>query len=359
MNQLTGIKDVDREILSKVDEELLKVCSVDKRFWNDVCDDNFLRRRLTSKYPGIEKYKETWKEFFLKWTFYISKMKEDYEYDYTEGDFKNDCFILFANKIMEIPKIGLGTYRLKGKTVYESVLTALRVGYRHIDTASLYGNEKEIGEAIVNSGIKREDIWITTKIKVKDIENGKEKMKDSVLNSLKNLQTEYIDLVLLHGPTDTLKDWQYLEEIYFETGKIKNIGVSNYDVRHLENLLGNCEIRPYVNQFEVNPYLERNYLIDYCQKERILVVAHSSLVKGEKFSDEKLKQTAEKFNISCAQLLLSWALSKNLIIIPRSSNSSHIQENFFSESLSVDLDDFNESYTTHPQYIFQIFSDKK
>ncbi len=98
MNQLTGIKDVDREILSKVaDEDLLKVCSIDKRFWNDVCDDDFLRRRLTSKYPGIEKYKETWKDFFLKATFYISKMKEDFGYDYTEGDFKKQYNILKNN----------------------------------------------------------------------------------------------------------------------------------------------------------------------------------------------------------------------------------------------------------------------
>ncbi len=257
---------------------------------------------------------------------------------------------------MEIPKIGLGTYRLKGKTVYESVLTALKIGYRHIDTANLYGNEKEIGDAILTSKVRREEIWITTKIKVKDIEKGKDAMLASVLNSLSNLKTEYIDLVLLHGPTDNLKGWQYLAEIYLEIGKIRYIGVSNYDIPHLQELK-NCKVKPYVNQFEVNPYLDRNYLIDYCQRNNIIVVAHSSLVKGEKFSDEKLKALEKKYNIAASKLLLAWALSKNLIVIPRSSKEKHISENFFQIDFEIsilkNLNTFDENYITHPQYVFQ------
>ncbi len=257
---------------------------------------------------------------------------------------------------MEIPKIGFGTYRLKGKTVYESVLAALRIGYRHIDTANLYGNEKEIGDAILTSKVKREEIWITTKIKVKDIEKGKDTMRNSVVESLSHLKTEYIDLVLLHGPADEMKSWKHLEEIYFETRKIRYIGVSNYDIPHLQEIK-NCKVKPYVNQFEVNPYLDRNYLINYCQRNSIIVVAHSSLVKGEKFFDEKLKALEKEYNISSPKLLLAWALSKNLVVIPRSSKEKHICENFFQMDIDISiltqLNTFDENYITHPQYVFQ------
>ncbi len=238
-----------------------------------------------------------------------------------------------------IPIIGFGTYCLKGEIGYNSTLFALKNGYTHIDTASLYDNELEIGKAIIDSNIKRENIWITTKINMKDIKKGKETMYNSILNSLAKLNTEYIDLVLLHGPVDKclIESWTILEDIMLELkNKIRFIGVSNYDVRHLNLILSNCKIKPYANQIEISPYLNRNSLIELCNKHKIIVVAHTSLTKTKKFNDSKLENISLKTNISKPLILLAWALEHNMIVLPRSSNPDHIKENL--ECLNVKLD---------------------
>jgi len=261
--------------------------------------------------------------------------------------------------MLEIPKIGFGTYRLKGENAYKNTLNALKNGYRHIDTANLYGNEEEIGKAIKDSEIKREDIWITTKIQTKDILKGKEFMLNSVKNSLLKFDTNYIDLVLLHGPTDNfIEAWEIMEEFVMEE-KVKRIGVSNYDISHLEIVLENCKISPYCNQFETNPYCNRKRLMEYCFSKNILPVAHTSLVKGEKFMDPKLENYSKETGISKANLLLAWALNKNMIVLPRSSNIEHISQNFLSTQINLSqthmehFSNYHEGYTTHPKYIFQ------
>lgn len=262
--------------------------------------------------------------------------------------------------MQEIPKLGFGTYRLKGDMAYFSVLEAVKTGYRHIDTAGLYGNESEIGKALKEINLNREELWITTKISTKDIRNGKEVMYRSVVNSLTQLATEYIDLVLLHGPTDNfLEAWTVLEEILevFQ-GKILRIGVSNFDVHHLETILQNCKVIPYCNQFEINPYLYRDKLLEWCLSHNILPVAHTSLVKGEKFSDQKLEKFSQSRGISKPHLLLAWGLQNNMTVIPRSSNPDHIMENFLSSQVLLSEEDlqqmsqFHEGYSTHPQYVF-------
>lgn len=257
-----------------------------------------------------------------------------------------------------IPKLGFGTYRLKGDTVYNSTLQALKQGYTHIDTANLYRNETEIGKAIKDSRVCRNKLWLTTKIQVKDIRKGKEAILSSIMNSLKELDTEYLDLVLFHGPDEKIvESWKFLEEIFVELkNKIRFIGVSNYDISHLELLLGSCKIKPYANQFEVSPFWNRDELIQYCRNKGIIAVAHTSLVKGEKFNDQKLTQLSQKVKIIEPLLLLAWALHKGLIVLPRSAKVEHIQENMKCLTIQLDseimrtLDSFHEDYCTHPQY---------
>jgi len=263
-------------------------------------------------------------------------------------------------KIYSIPNLGFGTYRLKGDVAYNSTLIALQQGYRHIDTANLYKNEVEIGKAIKASSISRNEIWITTKIQVNDIKKGIDIMYKSIVNSLQQLDTEYLDLVLLHGPVDNeiVNNWKALEEIFLYklNGKIRFIGISNYNMNHIELLLSDCKVKPYTNQIEISPYYFRRKLINYCQEKGIIVTAHTSLVKGEKFNDSKLENLSQKKKISKSILLLSWALSKNMIVLPRSSKEEHIIENMKSVDTILDietideLNGFHDGYCTHPHY---------
>lgn len=271
---------------------------------------------------------------------------------------------------MEIPLIGFGTFRLKGDDAYNMVLSALQNGYRHIDTAKLYGNEKNVGKAIKDSGINRNEIFITTKIWKDDLKN-ENRMIKSVKNSLKKLDVDYIDLVLLHtypveiGGSDLselVTTWKVMEDIIDNKiigleNKVRYIGVSNYKVIHLEQLLNCCKYKPYVNQIEITPFLIREDLSEYCQKNDIKVVAHTSLIKGEKFTDNKLITLSEKYKMSMSLLLLSWAVTKNYIVLPRTSNLTHLIDNYkcmkviLSDEIINELDNLNENYATHPQYI--------
>ncbi len=263
-----------------------------------------------------------------------------------------------------IPKLGFGTYKLRGDVAFKSTLCALRHDYTHIDTANLYRNEEEIGKAIKESRIERCKLWITTKIQVKDIRKGKDAMLESINNSLSQLGVEYLDLVLLHGPADEMIEstWKFLEEIVLNDlkGKIRFIGVSNYGIKHLEIVLKDCKIKPYTNQIEVNPYYQRNKLRSYCQENGIIVTAYSSLIKGEKFSDTKLEELSQNTKISKPLLLLVWAVDKDMIVLPRSSKEEHIIENMKCLDITLDkkviqeLDGFQNGdsagYCTHPQY---------
>lgn len=265
-----------------------------------------------------------------------------------------------------IPKIGFGTYRLRNEIAFTSTVYALKAGYKHIDTANLYKNESEIGKAIKESGIKRKDLWLTTKVQVKDIKKGRDAIYKSILNSLEQIDTEYLDLVLLHGPEENMivDSWQFLEDVILNKvenliGRVRFIGVSNYDVKYLEQILPVCRIKPYANQFEISPYLNRDKLVEFCKDNGIVPVAHTSLVKGERFNDEKLLRLAEKTKLSKSILLLAWALQRGLTVLPRSSKQEHIDENIRSLSVKLDLGIIDELdkfhitdwHSTHPQYV--------
>ena len=249
-----------------------------------------------------------------------------------------------------IGRIGLGTYRLGEKTV-SVCLKALEIGYRHIDTASLYRNEKQVAEAIERSGFSREEIFVTSKIKVKDIKSGH--LETAISKSLKNLKS--IDLLLLHAPTENLVDaWKQMLKIS-HWKEIGEIGVSNFDICHLQNLEFQL---PKWNQIEISPYLQRSNLVGYCQQNNIQLVAHSPLVKGRKLLCDRLFSIAQSIQVSPAQLLIAWSLAKGFIVLPRSSNLIHLQENF--EALKIKLPQnvleklncLEEGYATHPQHIY-------
>ena len=248
-----------------------------------------------------------------------------------------------------ISKIGLGTYQLGEKTMY-ACLKALEIGYRHIDTAALYRNEKQVAEAITRSQIQREEIFVTSKIKVKDIRSGN--LNTAVCRSLENLNR--IDLLLLHAPTENLVDaWKRMLEIS-QWQEIGDIGVSNFDVCHLQKLEFQL---PKWNQIEVTPYLQRPNLVRFCQQKEIQIVAHSPLVKGRKLLDDNLRSLAQSINISPSQVLIAWSLAKGYIVLPRSSKSTHLQENFDASKIKLPedvlqkLDCLEEGYATHPQHI--------
>lgn len=256
--------------------------------------------------------------------------------------------------------IGLGTYLLQDDMCYSIVLQALKMGYRLIDTATLYGNHAEIKRAINDSGIDRSEIFITSKIHKKYIKNGK--IEEGFNNILEELGIEYIDLLLLHEPyklknadLKNINNWKIMENIY-KSGKAKNIGVSNYRINEIKNIVENCEIIPYINQIEISPFCQRKELIKYCRKNNIKIEAYRSLCNGEKNNDEHLLVLAKKYDISVPKLLLYWAKVNGYHIIPKADNIEQLCENLtikYLELKDFDLTDFdilNIEYFTMKQH---------
>ena len=252
---------------------------------------------------------------------------------------------------MFAPNKGIGTYQLDQETTYRIVLAGLNLGYRHIDTAFLYRNEAAVGHAIKDSRVPREEIWITTKIWVTAIKKGPNAMQRSIEKSLARLQTSYLDLVLLHSPTDNVEqDWQNLVDIH-KYVRVRHIGVSNYNTEQLKSILAVNDTKPYCNQIELSPFLQRRDLVDFCRLYKIVVVAHSSLTKGNKFDHPLLLQLSQKYACSVAVILLSWARAKKFKVIPRTSSEEHLRDNLIRVKLSTEdmqlLDGLEEGYSTH------------
>lgn len=238
--------------------------------------------------------------------------------------------ILTLNNGIKIPSIGLGVFRVEdAKTAQETVEMALSVGYRHIDTAMIYGNEEAVGQAIKNSGIYREDIFVTTKLWNDDQRSGK--VDEAIDASLKRLGLDYIDLYLVHWPVkDTyVQVWKKMEKVYTE-GKTRAIGVSNYQIHHLEDLLKDAEFVPAVNQFECYPYLTQEPLVKFCKEKGIHPEAWGPLGAGKSdiLSNSVITQIAEKYGKTSAQIVLRWHLDRGFIVIPKSVRKERQIENF-------------------------------
>lgn len=227
-----------------------------------------------------------------------------------------------------IPQIGLGLWQVKDDAqFYTAFDTAIKVDYRHFDSAQAYDNEHMLGEAWTKSGLKRDDIFLTTKINVKNF--GHDQLIKSFEESLSKIQSEYVNLLLLHFPVtiQRKKAWQALSEIQ-NTGGARSIGVSNYTVRHLEEMENYSKVVPVVNQVELHVFLQQPELIEYCQERNIVVEAYSPLSRGKVMDDSIVLAIAKKHNKSYAQIMLRWLIEKGLVIIPKSVTPSRIKENF-------------------------------
>jgi len=257
---------------------------------------------------------------------------------------------LKMNNGIEIPQFGLGVYLTKtGKECINAVSWALEAGYRHIDTARIYGNEKEVGEAVRNFGIKREELFITTKLWNSD--HGYETALKAFDKSLKTLNIDYIDLYLIHWPLKEKRkeSWKALEKIY-ESGVCKSIGVSNYMINHLEELFTYANVIPVINQVEFSPYVYQKELLDFCNNNKIILEAYSPLTRMKKLDDVRLTEIAAKHNKTAAQVLIRWAIQHELVVIPKSANKARIIENANVFDFELDkadlktLDNMNEDF---------------
>ena len=237
------------------------------------------------------------------------------------------------NNGFQIPCIGLGTYQIRKKPEIEKVIkTSYKVGYRLFDTASVYGNEKLIGDVINKNKIPRNEIFIITKIHKGDMTY--EKAIQSINSSLKKIQSNYIDMVLIHWPEvenleERINVWKALEE-NVEEKKVRMIGVSNFCKRHLEHILNNCKIKPVVNQIECNPIYWDEETIKYCEENNIVIQAYCPLAEwNPKLVDNDIiKNIAKNKNKSISQIILKWLLQKNVIPLPKSVHENYIKENF-------------------------------
>lgn len=227
----------------------------------------------------------------------------------------------------EMPLLGLGVYDMHATEATRSVITALECGYRLIDTAAGYGNEKEIGEGIRASGIERKEIFVTTKVANHD--QGYDQALRAFDESERRLRCDYIDLYLVHWPLKNTRKatWQALEKLYTE-GRIRAIGVANYLPPFLEELFGYNRIMPAVNQVEFSPYLFLKELLDMCTTRGIILQAYTPLLRGARMNDPKLLTLAHQYGKTPAQILLRWAVQHGVSTIPKSSNPERIRENF-------------------------------
>lgn len=235
-----------------------------------------------------------------------------------------------------MPQLGFGVYKVTNEEIKDAVTHALNAGYRSIDTAQFYDNEAGVGEAIKESGIPREEIFVTTK--VWNTHHGYDKALEAFEQSLTLLNLDYIDLYLVHWPMPKydlyVETYKALEKLYHD-GRVRAIGVSNFHIVHLERLLAECEIKPVVNQVECHPYLQQKELKAFCKENDIVVEAWSPIAKGgEVLQDEIIKEIADKYGKSAAQVVLRWHMQEGTIAIPKSVTPSRIKEN-------IDIFDFS------------------
>jgi diketogulonate reductase-like aldo/keto reductase len=231
------------------------------------------------------------------------------------------------NNGISMPLLGLGVYLVPpGRETYQAVRTALEVGYRLIDTASFYRNEEDVGKAVRDSGIRREEVFITTKLWNED--HGYDSTLKAFDASLERLGFGTVDLYLIHFPMTNVREdsWRALEHI-LEGGRARAIGVSNYTERHLKELLGQAGIVPAVNQVEFSPFLYQRKLLAYCRKNRIQLEAYAPLTAGERLLDPRITAIAKKHGRTNAQVMLRWAIQHGVVAIPKSTHPERIAEN--------------------------------
>jgi 2,5-diketo-D-gluconate reductase A len=234
------------------------------------------------------------------------------------------------NNGVEIPQLGFGVFQIKPAETVEATVAALEVGYRHIDTAEMYGNEKEVGEAIRRSGVPREEVFVTSKL------NNGFHARDAALKAfdgtLEALGFDYLDLFLVHWPlpgidVDYVETWRAMEEIY-AGGKVRAIGVSNFKQHHLNRLFAETEIRPAANQIEIHPYLAQDDLRAFDAEHQIVTEAWSPIAQGKVLDDPAIVAIAANLGRTPAQVVLRWHIQRGDVVFPKSVNRSRMEENF-------------------------------
>ncbi|MCX4572001.1 MULTISPECIES: aldo/keto reductase [unclassified Streptomyces] len=238
------------------------------------------------------------------------------------------------NNAVRIPQLGFGTFQIPPEETRETTLAALEAGYRHIDTAEMYGNEKEVGQAVRDSGLDRADVFVTSKL-----DNGAHAHDDALQafdRTMEELGLDYLDLFLIHWPLpgkgDFVETWKALEEIY-RSGRTKAIGVSNFQPHHLRRLLESSDVVPAVNQIEVHPYLTQDDVRAFGAEHDIATEAWSPIAQGKVLDDPTIRRIAERVGKSPAQVTLRWHIQRGDIVFPKSVTQKRIEEN-------LDLFDF-------------------
>lgn len=232
------------------------------------------------------------------------------------------------NNGVKMPMLGYGVYQVSREECERCVADALRVGYRSIDTAQSYFNEEQVGSAIQKSGVNREEIFLTTKVWIEHY--GYEAAKQSVLHSMEKLQTDYLDLCLLHQPfSDVYGAWRALEELYRE-GKIRAVGISNFYADRMVDIASFAELKPMVNQIEIHPYHQQNEQLKWAEKYQIQPEAWAPFGegRGDMFTNAVIAEIAKKYNKTVAQVILRWHIQRGVVVIPKSTHIERMKENF-------------------------------
>lgn len=246
------------------------------------------------------------------------------------------------NNGVDIPILGYGTFQIPSSIAEECVLNALSVGYRMIDTAAAYFNEKEIGRAIKKSNISREEIFVVTKVWIQDA--GYENTMKAFYTSLKNLDLDYIDLYLIHQPYgDYYGSWKAMEELY-RKGKIRAIGVCNFSMERFVDLYMNCTIKPMVNQIEFHPFFQQNQVQNLLKDYNCQIQAWGPLNEGQRniFKHEILEEIAKKHDKTVAQIVLRWHIQKHIMTIPKTIHKDRMIENMNIWDFQLDSEDFKK-----------------
>ena len=272
---------------------------------------------------------------------------------------------LFQENGFPVPQLGMGTYMIEDyQLCKESVLTALKSGYRHIDTAQIYKNEAAVGDALAESGFPREDVFLTTKLWVSNYSY--DKAQGAIDNSIRKLKTDYIDLMLIHRPYGNyMPGWRALEDAV-DAGKIRSIGISNFDEKQTAALLRKARIKPTVNQIECHPYYQQNNLRQYLREMGILVGAWYPLGHGDRklLQNPLFAELAKKYGKSPVQVILRWHIQTENIVVPKSTNGKHLLDNrdIFDFTLSeeemdrISMLDENTSYFTTPLWLDELMA---
>ena len=253
------------------------------------------------------------------------------------------------NSHYKMPQIGLGTWQITGAAAVQAVKDALEIGYRHIDSAEVYKNEKEVGQALhaqIAAGIvKREDVFVTTKV----WPNGSNQKKalQSIHESLKNFNLSYVDLVLLHSAQDDYANtYKGLEDAHNQK-LTRSIGVSNFKKENIDHLLKTAKVKPAVNQIKINPTLHEDDLVNYCNKLNISVTGYSPLGRGDLVKNPTLTAIGKKYNKTASQVAIRWQIERGLVVIPKSTHKQYIEEDFDVFDFKLSSEDMNTIHKMH------------